>query len=83
MIPIKAQKKIKTNKQMQDKENWAVIEHAGNEKISAGLYRICPCCHYPEKLQVQEIEALGKELGIELKAPSKIIIPRGKKIITS
>ena len=72
MLTIKRQRKIKTLKHIKDKENWALVEHEGNKRIPRGIYRICPCCFYPEKLGDQELKALLKVLQENKK---KIILP--------
>lgn len=60
---IRKQKKIKTLNQAKDRDNWALLEHPGTERLPAGRYLICPCCAGPYLESVEnELKEAGKEL---------------------
>ena len=55
---------IRTIEEMKDKSRWSVVatESDSQKGIQRGVYRICPCCMYPERLKQEEIKELIKQL---------------------
>lgn len=73
MRVIKPQRKPKNIEMLKNMKNWMLIEHEGNEKISKGIYKICPCCFSPFKLDKEHLEYLAKDIErMENKANNKL-----------
>jgi len=76
MIILRRMRKMKKKEDMEDRSNWALIERTrdiGN--VPKGIYRICPCCMYPEKLKKEDMELLMDELKGKIPPESGLILP--------